>query len=812
MRYFLLIICLTGIIEFSNAQTPASGRISTKVLDDKSKGIDGATVSLFNSSDSSLVKVNITERDGSVLFEQIKSGSYFLTVNNVGYRNSSSEKITIDQSNQQVNVPGISLQPEAHQLGEVNVQAKKPFIERQLDKVVVNVGGSIVSAGGTALEVLQRSPGVLVNQNDDISMKGKQGVIVMIDDKPTYLSATDLANMLRSMPANSIDKIELITNPSSKYDAAGSSGIINIKLKKDQRYGTNGNFNFSAGQGVYGKLNTGLSLNYRNNKINLFGNYNYTYRENFNHLELHRNFFNPDGTLNGAYKQDNYLKFPVKSNLLKAGMDYSPTKNTTIGVVFTGLLTKFDPTGINSSDVLDSLQQKVSYFKTNSDAMNRLHNYSGNLNFKHSIDTAGQEISADLDYAYYGNHSLQNYTTKYFNLDGTAAQPDNVLQDQQPGILNIYSIKADYALPLKKQARFEAGIKSSYVHADNNLAFYDIVNSQKLLDTTQSNHFIYNENINAAYVNFIKSISQYKFQLGLRAEQTIASGDQVTTDNKFRNSYIQLFPSLFVNDKIDAQNELNLSIGRRIDRPTYKQLNPFKFFLDPSTYVEGNPYLAPQYTWSSELNYTYKQKYTISFTYSNTSGNITELLIPDITDNRVTIQTDKNLARYYYYNMSITVPVDITSWWTSTNNLNTYYSNYSGELANTPLNKGKLAFDANTNNSFKLGKNTSAELDGVFTSGNVYGYLYIKHTLDLSAGIQQTILKGKGTIKLNITDFLRSDNLVGTTSIANYSEMFLRHIESRVATLAFVYRFGSNKIAPSRRTTGGAEDEKKRAG
>lgn len=811
-----MLLLIAGFSMAANAQSNTTGRVSTKITDERSNGIDGATVSLLGTRDSSLVKINITEKDGSVSFEQIKEGHYLLGVSAVGYKKAWSAAFTVSPDNKSVPVPTIHLERSTTQLNEVSVQASKPFIERQLDRVVINVNSSIVSAGSTALDVLSRAPGVLVNQNDDISMKGKQGVIVMIDGKPTYLSSTDLANLLRSTPANSIDKIELITNPSAKFEAAGSAGIINIRLKKDLRYGTNGNFSLSVGQGVYGKLNTGISLNYRNNKINLFGNYNYTYREGFNHLVLHREFFK-DGSLDGAYSQDNYLTFPVHSNLAKAGVDYSPSKNTTIGLVFTGLVTQFDPLGANSSDVLDSLERKVSYFTTNSNAKNHLNNYAGNLNFKHTIDTAGQELTADLDYARYGVSSVQNYTTRYFNLDGTPAQPDDVLKDRQPGVLDIYSIKADYTLPLRNDVRFETGFKSSYVKADNNLSFYNVIDNKDVFDTTKSNHFIYNENINAAYVNVNKGFKKIKVQLGLRAEQTIAKGNQLAVanadnGNKFRNSYVQFFPSMFISDKINEQNELSVSIGRRIDRPTYKQLNPFKFYLDPSTYVEGNPALRPQLTYTSEIAYTFKQKYSVSFTYSNTSDNITSVLIPNDADNRVTIQTDKNLARNYYYNLSFTVPVDITNWWNSTNNLNTYYSNYSGNLANTPLNKGALAFDANSNNSFKLSKNTSAELDGIFTSGNVYGYLYVKHTLELSAGVQQTVLKGKGTLKLNVSDFLRSNNLVGTTSIDNYSEMFTRHIESRVATLAFIYRFGNNKVAPSRRITGGAEDEKKRAG
>ncbi len=810
MKFFVLLIFALFLADLTSAQSPVTAAVNVKIVDEKSTGVDGATVSLLNAKDSSLQKINITEKDGTVLFEQVKGGKYLLAVTFTGYKKVYTQPFLVSGGNLQI--PDIHIEPLTRQLNEVTVKESKPFIERQFDRVVINVGNSIVSTGSSALEVLSRSPGVLVNQNDDISMKGKQGVIVMIDGKPTYLSSADLANLLRSTSASAIDKIELITNPSAKFEAAGSAGIINIKLKKDQRYGTNGTLSLSAGQGVYGKLNDGFSLNYRNNKVNLFGNYNYTYRTNFNHLVLNRRFLNNDGSLNGAYLQDNYLKVPLHGHLLKAGMDYAASKNTTIGVVFTGQFDHYQQMGNDNSDVLDSTMEKVSNFKTINTASDHLKNYAANVNFKHTIDTAGGEITADLDFATYGKNSIQSFVTSYFNPDGSVLKPDDLLNDNQNSALDIYSVKADYVLPLRKQSRLEAGIKSSYVRADNDLNFYNVINNVSEFDTTKSNHFIYTENINAGYINYNKSFKQYKIQMGVRAEQTIAKGNQLITDSKFSNSYIQFFPSFVVSDKVDEQNELSLSVGRRIDRPTYKQLNPFKFYLDPSTYVEGNPYLRPQLTWSGEVDYTFKQKYTVSFTYSNTGDNITSVLIPNATDNRITIQTDLNLARNYYYDLSFTLPVDVTSWWTSTNNLNTYYSNYSGNLANTPLNKGAFAFDANSNNSFTISKLMTAELNGVFTSGNVYGYLYVNHTLELSAGVQRKILKGKGTLKLNITDFLKTNNLVGTTSIDNYNEVFHRHIESRIATLAFTYRFGNNKVAPSRRRAGGAEEEKKRAG
>jgi len=813
MKFFVLFLLAVFTCKFSMAQSAGLAHITAKIKDESGKGVDGATVSLLNAKDTSLVKINLSEKDGTVSFDNIKSGAYVLSVSVVGYNKAVSPVFTIAADSKQLNVPEIIIAKKVSELNEVTVNEKKPFIERQIDRVVVNVNNSIVSAGSTALDVLARAPGVLISQSDAISMKGKQGVTVMIDGKPTYLAATDLANLLRATPANSIDKIELITNPSAKFDASGSAGIINIKLKKDQRYGLNGVLSLSYGRGVYDKVSEGINLNYRNKNINIFGSYNYAYRENFNHLELTRNFYKPDGvTLDGAYKQDNYLTFPVSSHTVKAGMDYTPSKNTTIGFALTGLVANYHPGGENASQVLDSLREQTSYFRTSNTSKNKPGNYAANINFKHTIDTTGQEITTDLDYAYYDSNSLQNYVTSYFHNDGSQLQPDDLLRDNQVGDLSIYSIKTDYLLPLKGDAKLEAGFKSSYVTADNNLLFYNIINDVPQFDTTKSNHFLYKENINALYVNFNKNYKKFKYQLGLRAEQTISNGNQLTTNNKFRNSYIQVFPSIFLSQKLDEKNDISLSVGRRIDRPTYRQLNPFKFFLDPSTYVEGNPYLKPQLTYQADFTYTLLQKYSLTLSYSNTVDNITSVLIPNDADARVTVQTDKNLATYYYYSASLSIPFEVGKWWNSNNTINTYYNKYAGNLANTQLNAGKAAFDINSTNSVKIAKKTSAEFNAVYTSNNVYGYLFVGHVLDLSAGVQQTILKGKGTLKLNVTDFLHTNNLVGTTVIDNYSEKFLRHVDSRIATLAFTYRFGNTKVAPAKRRAGGAEEEKKRAG
>ncbi|MGZ3778676.1 MAG: outer membrane beta-barrel protein, partial [Mucilaginibacter sp.] len=721
-------------------QDAFSGKVTCRAVSVKDSSVTAATVALVKSSDSTTVKVNITGIDGNATFEDILPGKYYLTITAIGFKKTRSAAFTLDAEHPLITVGKLVLPADQSQLKEVAIIARKPLIEHLEDRTVINVSNSIMSTGSTALEALARSPGVSVNGNDDIIMKGKPGVVVMIDGKPTNLTAADLANMLRSISASSIDKIELITNPSAKFEAAGSAGIINIMLKKDERYGFNGSVNGSFGQGVYSKQNYGINLNYRNNKVNVFGSYNYLNSENFSNITFDRKFFS-NGIIDGGSIQTSVIRRPLLSHLLKWGLDYSPTNSTTIGLVVTGLYSKYTPNGPDNTTVLDSTaSRKVSSFHTSDESLRPKHTYTANLNLKHELDTAGQVVTADLNYAYYGNDTRDQYETNFFSLDGSTSQPTAFYSDRNSGGLRIYAAKADYVLPLKKGQSFEAGFKTSYVKTDNDLVFKNLVNNTEVIDSALSNHFIYTENINAVYGTYNKVFSQYKLRLGLRAEQTIATGRQLTTDSSFRDSYIQLFPNLFFSDKLNDQNELNLTVGRRIDRPTYDQLNPFKFFLNPTFFIEGNPFLKPQLTYSGAITWLYAQKYSFNVSYSNTVKNITLLLAPDPSNPQTIIQQNQNLASYKTFGVSISAPVDIFKWWISNNNLNVYYDIFQGDLSNTPLNTGNLAFDASSNNSFTISRSTSAEIDAAFISGNLEGYVYFRHVFALSAGVSQKVL------------------------------------------------------------------------
>lgn len=795
---------------YGNTAAALTGSISGKVLDEAGKPVVFASIMLLRAADSATVKTEVTNEKGEYALTPVPDGTYMLKVVMLNFETYLS--IGFSVASNEVVMPGVVLSAVSKTLNEVAVRAQKPFIEVRADKLVVNVENSIVSAGGSVLDVLSRSPGVNVDQNDNISLKGKQGVNVMINGKIQPMRGTDLANMLKSMPSNTVDQIELIANPSAKFDAAGSAGIINIKMKKDSKIGLNGIVNANYAQGIYGKANGGFNMNYRNKKINLFAGFNLSERVGFNHLMLDRRFYSGP-TFAGAYVQDNYFVNRFNTSVGNIGADYTLSKKTVVGMVLNGDIFSITSTGNNHADIIDSAtRQPLSRFHTSSKAPSRYNSYAANINLRHSFDSSGKTLAVDIDYAGYNNGGPQDFTTIYTTLEGAPTGSPAVLHGERTGLTRISSFKADYVQPLKGNAKLEAGMKSSYVVADNNPRFYNVISGSYILDASKTNHFIYHENINAGYLNLSKDWPKWSTQLGLRAEQTIANGDNLTADTSFDRNYVNFFPSMSVQRHINADNDLGITVSRRIERPSYQQLNPFKYYLDPTTYTEGYPYLKPALSYSFELSHVFKQRLITTFSYVRTSAPLTEVIQPSETEQKITVQTVKNLSSMSWYGASGAYQFRLSKWWNNTTNINAYYASYVGDIAGTYLNKGRATFDVNTTNSFVLPKNFSAELSFNYQAPQVYGYMDLKPTWMLNAGVQKNLFDKKATIRVNATDIFWRGYPRATSYYNNYVESFVAVRDTRQVAMSFTYRFGKRTMPQSMRHRGGAEEEKRRVG
>ncbi|MET0392934.1 MAG: outer membrane beta-barrel protein [Chitinophagaceae bacterium] len=817
MRKWILWIGSTLIGFVAAAQQPAKGFVSIQVSNDQNAPLENVTTELLWAGDSALVKLALTDRNGRAAFENIAFGTYLIRAGTINHLPAWSTAFTLSAAQSTVQLTSLVLLPKTTAMEGVTVSARKPFIQKLSDRIVVNVENSIISAGSSAMDVLERSPGVNIDQNDAISLRGRSGVTIMIDGKPTAMSGADLANYLRSLPSAAIARIDIITNPSAKYDAAGNSGIIDIRMKKDQRLGANGTFTAGYGQGVYPKANAGTTFNYRNKKINAFGSYNYAYRVGLNHLILDRNFYN-NGVYNGGDLKDNYSKSPFSSHTARAGLDYFASPKTIIGIVVNASFNHYTRDNNNSSIVISPQKQAVSTFRSLASNNDHGNNMVANVNFRHTFDSTGREVTADIDYGTYRSAALSANATSYYKLDGSALQPDYILHGDQDGWLRFKTAKADYIHPLGKGARLEAGFKTSFVTSDNDARFWDVSSGTPQNDVNKTNHFLYHENNNAAYINFSRDFKRFDLQLGLRGEQTNIRTEQRKGNIRFDSSYFQLFPSAFFNYKLRDNQVLGVSVSRRIDRPGYSQLNPFLFLIDVTTYATGRPGLLPQLTWSYELSYTLKSlNITLGYSHTKDNQDIAIARFRDVfpaipSDDNVTVQVPINLSSSDYYGLTISAPLKVTKWWNMINNANVYYNHFNGYLGGTTLNNGQPAADLRTSNTFTFSNGWTAELNASFNSGGQAGFMVLDPRWALAAGVQKTLQQGKGTLRFNVTDIFWTNLPKAVITYDNYIEKWHAYRETRVATISYTYRFGNNKVQAARRRTTASEEERQRAG
>lgn len=797
------------------------GRVTVTVHNEQGSPLDGATVELLRSKDSALVKTALTDKNGLAEMENIPSSSYRVRITAVGFQAAFSQAFAIAEG-QVATPPAIRMAKSENEMQGVTVSARKPFIQRLNDRLIVNVDNSVVNAGSAAFDVLERSPGVTIDQNDNIALRGRQGVIIMIDGRVSPMTGADLANYLRGLPVNAIERIEIITNPSSKYDAAGNSGIIDIRLKKDQRLGYNGTLTAGYGQGVYPKWNAGTTFNYRNKSMNVFGNYTHSYRENLNHLIINRNFYN-NGVFNGSDDKDNYARMPFRSNTVRFGADFFPSKNTIIGFVVNGNYNSFERLG-NVTTVVNDLTNKPAFrFNTHSTNDDAFDNTVANINLKQKLDTAGRELTADVDYGVFNNSSLTRTASYFFNLNGDKRRADDILDGDQHGKLTLKTAKVDFTNPIKGGAKLEAGLKTSYVSSDNDAKFYNVFPTETRVDEGKTNRFFYEEYNNAAYTNFSKEYKKFNVQVGLRGELTNLRTRQVKGDRRYKNDYFQLFPSAYFNYKLTQDQTLGVSVSRRIDRPGYQSLNPFLFQVDATIYSTGEPLLKPQTTWSYEMNYTLKNlNFTLGYSRTQNTQNFVLAKILDVIptfeiqpgqDSNITVQLPVNLGLSEYVGLTASAPIRINGWWNMMNNLTVFYNKFNGNISGAQLSEGAPAANIRTNNTFTFKKGWTAELNANLNTGGRYGYATFKTQWGLGAGVQKTVLEGKGILRFNVNDIFWTNRPRAKVEYkGSYVENWHAYRESRVANVSFTYRFGNSKVQAARRRTTASEEERQRAG
>jgi len=801
-------------LNVAQAQT-ATGKVSGLVREAGGEPAIAATVKLSRLTDTSVVATMQTDITGRFTFNDLKPGNFNVEVSAVGFKGYRSGTIRMNAGAVAADLPVIILQKDDINLKQVEIAAQRDVIEQKVDRTVVNLGASISSTGASALEVLERMPGVMVDQSGNITFKGKTGIMVMIDDKPTYLSGDNLANYLKSIPASQLEAIELMPNPPARYDASGNAGVINIKTKKSKAAGFNGTINASVGKAAYPFTNESLAMNYRTGKFNFFANAAYDVRNYYRRLDLVRKYYDANGVQTGSYTEEAYFHPLNYSPSLKLGVDYDLSRKTTLGLVLSGNIN----TGTNPNPVTSTLRNGAgdidSVIVADNNTDSKFKNGGVNLNIFHRFDSLGRSLSFDFNYLGYDNMRTQSFKNTSFNKFGVPAASQHII-DTLPTHINIYTAKADYTHPLSGKATISTGVKTSYVNTDNAAYYYNVAGGNVTVDEGRTNRFIYKESIQAAYLNFNKEWKHLSVQGGLRMEYTDARGHQLgnakAADSSFVNRYASLFPTAFMQYKLDTagNHSVRVSFGRRIDRPYYQDLNPFVVILDKYSAFVGNPFLRPQYANNYELTYNYKKLISVSMVYSL----ITDYQVEhDYQQGDIFFASSINLGKTISKGINANLTLAPAKWWNFSLYAQVYRNSYQGQLQNGYLDAARTFFYSTTTSQLTFGKGWSGELMATYQSKNVWGQFASQARKQVNIGLQKKILNNKGAIKLSARDIFRGNFSAGEiNNLGNVKATYRNDNANRLVILGFSYSFGGSAKSQRKHDSTGAEAEAGRAG
>ncbi|SDG67849.1 outer membrane beta-barrel family protein [Psychroflexus sediminis] len=784
----------------------AQGKLTGLVQDAQSETIPFANVVVLKVKDSTIVSGGATDMNGNFNIDTPEDGAYFLEFSTIGFQSVKTEAFKVENTSFQKDFGVITLHVEENSLDEVLVIAERPRIEVKADKLVVNVAGTVMASGTSAYEVLAKSPGVWLDQNGDLQLNGKANVAVMIDGRPTYLSSNELQSLLKGMSSENIKNIEIISNPSAKYEAEGTAGILNVILKKNKLSGMNGSAYAGYEYNGFSLYNTGINLNYKKGKWNSFVNLDASKDGRFREQTIFRTFDLEEGVtrINQNGKETRFFYTPS----LRMGTDYEINERHSVGV--TGNLTYQN--GENDWDnevTLNPAAGAPSFIDARNHLEDEFYNASMNMHYQWKLDTVGSNLSADLDYVKL-NKDVNTTFTNVFTFSPSDSETERLGTDNFSEY-DIYAARVDLGLPLPNAAKLEFGAKASQVKSRSTLEFYEIINNERIIDPDLSNRFSYDENIYAAYGSFSKKFNEtWNLQAGLRLEQTVAEGYSATLDKRTPREYLDLFPSLFVQQNISEDYKVSYSLSRRITRPNYERLNPFIFYLDPYSYVEGNPDLRPQYTNSFQLTQTYKNKYNLILGAQYSKDFIIEVPIQNEETNQ-TAFAFRNIDRNKNFSATLIAPLRITKGWRMDNNLVASYQYFNTQINGEELENEQFSIIARSNHQISLPYDISWEINASYTSPMAYGLYRIKSRWGIDTGFKKSFMQDKLDVNLAFTDLFRTQTITASSRINNNLNKLSQYMFDQSVRLTLRYNFSSGSKFESKRQEAALE-ELKRAG
>ncbi|MES2649811.1 MAG: outer membrane beta-barrel family protein [Bacteroidota bacterium] len=786
---------------------PGQSSVSGFVLGNDKKPMANANVLLLNEKDSSLVKGSTSNVSGFFSLEKIKTGNYMALISSTGFKEYYQRNILVNKED--VNVGNIILEQESNALNNVIVTGKKPLFEQKIDRMVINVKSSITNTGGTVLEVLEKSPGVTVNRSSgSIVMNGKDGVQVMINGKMNYMPTEAILQMLNGMNASTVEKIELITNPPAKYDAAGNAGYINIVLSQNPNQGFNGSIDLSMGVGNGTNPKASTNFNYRNKQFNIYGNYSYSRLAQLQNGRFYRRV--KDNSLLSEIETTTDRDPYQRNHNARIGIDYIIGRKTIIGAIIGGYNNKWEMDAINHSKYI-----KNGIVDTQISIKNHEINYwkhaMGNLNLMHSIKE-GESLSMNVDYLHYGNENPTDYLNSYYNAGNIHLADESTFSGKVTNI-NIWVSQFDYEKKIGTKSSIQLGAKGASSHFTNNV----LVKKQELGIWIPDSAFTANyklvENIGAAYISIDHNLSaNTTLKGGLRYEYTYSNLGSEKQKNIVDRKYGRLFPTFYINHKLNEKNSVNFSYSRRINRPSFNNLAPFLIFIDPKTFVSGNAALQPAITDGIKLGFV-TGKFIVSGTYSYISNAIANFQFEIDTNKNTQTVIAANIKKSQIGNLSISIPVNITKWWFSQVNLDGTWHQMKTGSKNGPIDVAQLFFGISGAQNFKLPKRFAIELSGFYQSKSLSAF-FGASTLQPFGRLNFALQKKfeQSTLTLGVDDIFSS--FIFKTELAAQDDNFFTEgrlqISQRMFKLSYSLNFGSKILKDKRTRITASEEERSR--
>lgn len=784
-----------------------SQEIRGKVIDGDGAGLAFANVLLQTANDSTLVKGAITNEEGDFRFTDIPSGNYLVTASMVGFSTLSTSVFSY-QENTDHTLPPLSLS-EGVVLDEVVVQTAKPIFVQKIDRMVINVENSIVSAGSSALEVLERSPGVIVDrQNSAISLAGKNGVVIMIDGKISYMPQESVVQLLEGMSSDNIESIELITTPPANFDAEGNAGFINIVLKKRTDLGLNGTYSISAGIGNGETTSDNISFNYRKIKINLFGNYSFLLDTQGQIFDFSRVFTDDQGnTIDLRTFSDR--KPRQRNHNIRLGVDYQATDKTVLGILVGAYDNKWTMDAVNDSRETEN-GVPFSFVQLLNTERNQWQHFNSNINLKHNFKE-DEFISVDLDYLHYYDENPTDYTNSFFDGNNAFLREELTLSDKTTPI-NIMVGKADYSKQINENVKLETGIKAVFSDFENDVSVATFDGQNFVEDPTLTNMSVLNEQILAAYTSMDYKIGdKTNLKMGLRYEHTDSELDTETQGRVVDRNFGNFFPSAFVSHAVNDSLSFNASYSRRITRPTFNMLAPFVIFVDPTTFLSGNSSLQPSLSNSVKLDAIYKS-ISLSFQYSVEDQSIAQFQERfDNATGRLFFEAANN-DETRLFTITLGLPITFTNWWKMQNNFIYVNTGVSALLQEEPFEFSQNTFRANSSSSFTITKTFSSEVNINYFGASLFGIRRFDPVFGMNIGFQKKFGEKWGTLRVALNDVFDSFEFTGRTQVPeqNLDTRNTFDFVNRTFLVTYSRSFGNDKLKSSRQRSTGSDDERRR--